>query len=431
MKKMDNRPVAIQVNGVKKMYKLGQIGGGTLQADLQSWWARVRGKEDPNTKIGSNQRSNGKTFMALNGIDLTIYQGEAVGIIGSNGAGKSTLLKLLSKVTAPTEGEIDIYGRIASMLEVGTGFNTEMTGRENVYLNGAILGMTKEEIDAKMEDIIEFSEVREFIDTPVKRYSSGMFVKLAFSVAAHLDSEIMIMDEVLAVGDMAFQKKCLDKMREAANQNGRTVLYVSHNMNTIRTLCERCIVLDKGKIIFIGDVEEAIRIYLSNKNRSEITVDLKELKRDPEFANNLIQMLRLQALNRKEAILPVGEKISMKIDFFSLKDIKEVYLRMIIKTIEGEPITMVTSNKVFAVRKNVTQSVVFELDTSRLVPGDYTLSPVFYTVDDLGINLYLDGLKDVFCFEVAAIKGFNNNMPWQQRYWGHIYSNPLKVKLED
>ena len=203
----NEKEIAIRLSGVKKMYKLGQIGGGTLQGDLQSWWAKVRGKEDPNSKIGVDQRSNGETFMALNGLDLTVYKGEALGIIGSNGAGKSTMLKLLSRVTAPTEGEIDIYGRIASMLEVGTGFNGEMTGRENVYLNGAILGMTKAEIDAKMEDIIDFSEVREFIDTPVKRYSSGMYVKLAFSVAAHLDSEIMIMDEVLAVGDMAFQKK--------------------------------------------------------------------------------------------------------------------------------------------------------------------------------------------------------------------------------
>lgn len=264
----ENREVAIQLSGVKKMYKLGQIGGGTLQGDLQSWWARVRGKEDPNTKIGTDQRLVGQTFMALNGIDLTVYKGEALGIIGGNGAGKSTMLKLLSRVTAPTEGDIDLYGRVASMLEVGTGFNGEMTGRENIYMNGAILGMTKAEIDAKMEDIIEFSEVREFIDTPVKRYSSGMYVKLAFSVAAHLDSEIMIMDEVLAVGDMAFQKKCLDKMRDAAKKEGRTVLYVSHNMNTIRQLCDRCIVLDKGKIIFSGDVEEAIGVYMNNESNT-------------------------------------------------------------------------------------------------------------------------------------------------------------------
>ena len=197
----EKNPV-IEVRGLKKQYKLGQIGGGTLTHDLQSWWARVRGKEDPNTIIGTDQRLFGQTFMALNGVDLTVYQGEALGIIGRNGAGKSTLLKILSRITAPTEGEIRLKGRVASMLEVGTGFNNEMTGRENIYMNGAILGMTKAEIDAKVDEIIAFSECGDFIDTPVKRYSSGMFVKLAFAVAAHLDSEIMVMDEVLAVGDM-------------------------------------------------------------------------------------------------------------------------------------------------------------------------------------------------------------------------------------
>ena len=254
---MSEREIAVKIEGVKKQYRLGQIGGGTLQADLQSWWAKKRGKEDPNRKIGDN-RVIGETFMALNGIDLTIYEGERVGIIGRNGAGKSTLLKLLARVTAPTEGDIDIYGRITSMLEVGTGFNGEMTGRENIYMNGAILGMTKAEIDSKMESIIDFSEVREFIDTPVKRYSSGMYVKLAFSVAAHLDSEIMIMDEVLAVGDISFQQKCLEKMREVSLSNNRTVLYVSHNMNTVRHLCERVIVLDRGVVIYDGNVEDGI-----------------------------------------------------------------------------------------------------------------------------------------------------------------------------
>ena len=233
----ETREIAIQLKGVKKQYRLGQIGGRTLTADLQSWWARIRKKEDPNLKIGFDQRLIGQTFMALNGIDLTVYKGEALGIIGGNGAGKSTMLKLLSRVTAPTEGEIDINGRIASMLEVGTGFNGEMTGRENIYLNGAILGMTKAEIDAKMEDIIEFSEVRDFIDTPVKRYSSGMYVKLAFSVAAHLDSEIMIMDEVLAVGDMAFQKKCLAR---ALKSFLRTTLSTKPSIrSTRRSICSR------------------------------------------------------------------------------------------------------------------------------------------------------------------------------------------------
>lgn len=274
----EKRPV-IEVTGLKKQYKLGQIGGGTLTHDLQSWWARVRGKEDPNTVIGTDQRLFGQTFMALNGVDLTVYQGEALGIIGRNGAGKSTLLKLLSRITAPTEGEIKIRGRVASMLEVGTGFNNEMTGRENIYMNGAILGMTRAEIDAKLPQIIEFSECGDFIDTPVKRYSSGMFVKLAFAVAAHLDSEIMVMDEVLAVGDMKFQQKCLGKMSDVANQDGRTVLYVSHNMSTIRQLCTRCVVLDKGRVIFDGDVEQAIAVYMDTTDVNVVHYDLADVAR--------------------------------------------------------------------------------------------------------------------------------------------------------
>lgn len=196
---------------------------------------------------------------------MTVNKCETLGIIGKNGAGKSTLLKLISQVTAPTEGTIDLYGRVSSMLEVGTGFHPEMTGRENVYMNGTILGMKKKEIDTKIDDIIEFSEISEFIDTPVKRYSSGMYVKLAFSVAAHLENDIMLMDEVLAVGDIAFQKKCLAKMHDAAKQGGRTVLYVSHNMKTIRDLCDRCIVMDHGKITFDGPTEKAISLYTSNK----------------------------------------------------------------------------------------------------------------------------------------------------------------------
>ena len=229
--------------------------------------------------------------MALNGVSFTVNKGEAVGIIGSNGAGKSTLLKLLTHVTAPTAGDIDLYGRVASMLEVGTGFHPEMTGRENVYLNGAILGMTHAEIDAKMEEIIDFSEVGDFIDTPVKRYSSGMFVKLAFSVAAHLDSEIMIMDEVLAVGDMKFQKKCLDKMRQAAQRDGKTVLYVSHNMATIRDLCDRCIVLDKGKVIFDGDVDEGIAtvpVHHAGRRR-HLSSTTPTIKRDNWFKRDNIR----------------------------------------------------------------------------------------------------------------------------------------------
>ena len=423
----ENRPVAIQVSGVKKMYRLGQIGGGTLQADLQSWWARVRGKEDPNTKIGEGERIKGQTFMALNGVDLTIYQGEAVGIIGGNGAGKSTLLKLLSKVTAPTEGEIDIYGRIASMLEVGTGFNGELTGRENVYMNGAILGMTKQEIDAKMEQIIEFSEVRDFIDTPVKRYSSGMFVKLAFSVAAHLDSEIMIMDEVLAVGDMAFQKKCLDKMREAANQDGRTVLYVSHNMNTIRQLCDRCIVLDKGKVIFEGSVDDAIEVYIGVRSRSTTTIALSEM---PRTLNDIIDGIKLKEISicgRDSWNIKVGEKLIFNIKAEATKELHNIGYRSRLVTADGNSVSVLLAPKIINCKKGDQISVMLEADVSELVPGRYTLTPVLYGANEYGGWNFYDHIDCAVVFDVENQDGFNENMNWEQRWWGNVKLPELKV----
>ena len=254
----------IEIENVSKEYRLGAIGGTTLNAEIQSKLAKLLGKEDPNSKIGARQPSHrNERFLALNGVSFSVQPGEAVGIIGHNGAGKSTLLKLISRVTAPTKGEIRLRGRVASMLEVGTGFHPELTGRENVYLNGAILGMTKAEIDRKFDNIVEFAEMEQFIDTPVKRYSSGMYVKLAFSVAAHLDSEIMIMDEVLAVGDAKFQSKCLGKMSDEASSNRRTILYVSHNMSTIQRLCTRVIVLDHGQIVYDGDTPGGVAKYLA------------------------------------------------------------------------------------------------------------------------------------------------------------------------
>ena len=416
----NRKDIAIKVSGVKKRYRLGQIGGGTLQADLQSWWARVRGKEDPNTKIGEEERSRGDTFMALNGIDLTIYQGEAVGIIGSNGAGKSTLLKLLSKVTAPTKGEIDIYGRIASMLEVGTGFNGEMTGRENVYLNGAILGMTKAEIDAKMEDIIEFSEVREFIDTPVKRYSSGMFVKLAFSVAAHLNSEIMIMDEVLAVGDMAFQQKCLTKMREAAKQEGRTVLYVSHNMNTIRQLCDRCIVLDKGKVIFEGSVDDAIDVYIGVRSQSEKIIDLTKVKRNVNNIIDGVKITEISVLDSDEWKINVGEKLRFSVKVRAEKELDSVGYRSRLVTSDGQFVSVLLAPKLFSCKKGDVITIPLEADVSELVPGKYTLTPVLYGVNEYGGWSFYDHIDCAVVFEVVNQEGFNENMPWEQRWWGNV-----------
>ena len=286
----------VKIDHVSKQYKLGQIGGTTLRDELQRFYAKIKGKDDPTKRIGTKDYNKGETFLALDDVSFEVKKGEAIGIIGHNGAGKSTLLKLITRVTAPTRGSIGLNGRVASMLEVGTGFHPELTGRENIYMNGAILGMTKKEIDAKMEDIIEFSECRQFIDTPVKRYSSGMYVKLAFSVAANLDAEIMIMDEVLAVGDMAFQGKCINKMKEIA-QSGRTILYVSHNMNTIRQLCNRCVVLDKGHLRYDGDVEKAIAYYLNNVTRNSVVYDLTVAEQNTDTLHEL-QMKKL-TLNNK------------------------------------------------------------------------------------------------------------------------------------
>ena len=257
--------LALKAENISKQYRLGQVGTGTLSHDLNRFWAQIRGKEDPYLKIGeANDRTttgDSEYVWSLRDINFEIEQGDAVGIIGRNGAGKSTLLKLLSKVTKPTTGKIYTNGRIASLLEVGTGFHPEMTGRENVYLNGAILGMTRKEITRKFDEIVDFSGVERYIDTPVKRYSSGMYVRLAFAVAAHLESEILIVDEVLAVGDAEFQKKCLGKMGDVTKGEGRTILFVSHNMAAIKNLCNKGILLKNGEILKQGFIDDILNTY--------------------------------------------------------------------------------------------------------------------------------------------------------------------------
>lgn len=264
---------AIQIEHLSKEFRLGVVGHGTLYQDLQSCWARIRGKEDPNTVIqshlggikGTPLRSS---VLALDDVSFNVQKGETLAVIGSNGAGKSTLLKILSQITGPTTGRIVIENRIASLLEVGTGFHHEMTGRQNIYLNGAMLGMRRSEINRKFDEIVDFSGIESFIDTPVKRYSSGMYVRLAFSIAAHLDAETLIVDEVLAVGDQAFQKQCTQKMNDLVRDEGRTILFVSHNMELVRQLCQRAVVLDRGKLLFESDdVENAIRKYKSSNGQ--------------------------------------------------------------------------------------------------------------------------------------------------------------------
>ena len=417
-------PYAIKVDNLKKLYRLGQIGGGTLRGDLSSWWARKTGKEDPNSKIGRSQANSSDSFYALNGINLTINQGEAVGIIGRNGAGKSTLLKLLSRVTAPTEGEIDIYGRVSSMLEVGTGFHGEMTGRENIYMNGAILGMSKAEIDAKMEDIIEFSEVREFIDTPVKRYSSGMYVKLAFSVAAHLDSEIMIMDEVLAVGDMAFQQKCLNKMREAATTQGRTVLYVSHNMSTIRQLCNRCIVLDQGKVVFDGDVEKAIEYYMgvndSIKPYNEYSFA------DYAMINNQLFQINSIALNHEDCQYNSNELLELTMDCTSLKPLDKVTFRFQIVAKDNTRIG--TSICTDSISINGNKKIKARIPIHELSPGQYLVEVAIHNGSPFDDGCYINTLKKGFYFEV--INSVMDGVPtYWHKNWGIVHFDDASAEV--
>ena len=260
----------ISIENLSKSYRLGVIGTGTFFGDLNRWWAKQRGKPDPYLKIGDKDYGNRitDTIQALDDISFTLSQGEALGIIGRNGAGKSTLLKIMSRVTAPTSGEVKVKGRIASLLEVGTGFHPELTGRENIFLNGAILGMNRAEVNRKYDEIVDFSGVEQFIDTPVKRYSSGMYVRLAFAVAAHLEPEILVVDEVLAVGDAEFQRKCLGKMSAVAHE-GRTVLFVSHNMPAILRLCSTAIMLDKGRLVKQGSAVDVTNYYLNNNENAE------------------------------------------------------------------------------------------------------------------------------------------------------------------
>lgn len=264
---------AIEFENISKQYLLGQIGTGTLSKDLNRWWASIRGKEDPYLKIGQindrTKHADSNFVWALKDINLTVEQGDVVGIIGKNGSGKSTLLKILSKVTSPTTGRIRGRGRVASLLEVGTGFHPEMTGRENIYMNGAIMGMNRQEITRKLDEIVDFAGVQMYVDTPVKRYSSGMSVRLGFAIAAHLEPEILVVDEVLAVGDAEFQKKAVGKMQDVSRGEGRTVLFVSHNMATVRNLCQKGVVLSNGQKVFEGTSADAVDFYLTNNNNAE------------------------------------------------------------------------------------------------------------------------------------------------------------------
>ncbi len=316
----------ISVEHLSKSYRLGQIGTGTFSRDLEVWWAKLRGKPNPMLRIGEKDHGNrdGEEIWALKDVSFTVEQGEVLGIIGRNGAGKSTLLKILSRVTAPTSGKVRVKGRIASLLEVGTGFHPELTGRENIYLNGAILGMRRDEITRKFDEIVDFSEVEKFIDTPVKRYSSGMYVRLAFAVAAHLDPEILVVDEVLAVGDADFQKKCLGKMGDVAKE-GRTVLFVSHNMAAVRKLCPKSLSLDKGSIIMTDETDIVIDHYLDVHSRlSNAVVDLPEQSNLADEMGRGLRLLIKDELGNLRNEFKIGEKWVIRLEFEIKRHLKHV-----------------------------------------------------------------------------------------------------------
>jgi lipopolysaccharide transport system ATP-binding protein len=399
--------VAIKFENISKQYRLGSVGTGTLSHDLNRWWSmNIRGKDDPYLKIGSvndrGTKADSDYVWALRNIDFEVQQGEVLGIIGKNGAGKSTLLKILSRVTSPTTGEIKARGRIASLLEVGTGFHPEMTGRENIYMNGAIMGMSKAEIRRKMDQIVDFAGIERYIDTPVKRYSSGMTVRLGFAVAAHLEPEILVVDEVLAVGDAEFQKKAIGKMQDISKGEGRTVLFVSHNMGAVKSLCSRGILLENGHIEDSGAVSTIISSYLvkGTKNNAIWRRD-KESKREIFF--NSVNIIN--STGRLTNIIATEEDFAVQIQLTSLRNIKNATVSIRFTDAEGVPIFTTSLHDclddIFEISSGTYEFEV-NIINNILIPGKYSLiiacfisgvtlfdsieNYISITIEDLGIK---------------------------------------------
>ena len=391
------RHLAIKAENISKQYRLGEVGTGTLSHDLNRFWSKLRGKDDPYLKIGDvNDRTalgHSDYIWSLKDINFEIEKGDAVGIIGRNGAGKSTLLKLLSKVTKPTTGSFKVKGRIASLLEVGTGFNPEMTGRENIYMNGSILGMRRHEITRKFDEIVNFSGVEKYIDTPVKRYSSGMYVRLAFAVAAHLESEILIVDEVLAVGDSEFQKKCLGKMGDISKGDGRTVLFVSHNMGAIQSLCSKGIVLENGIVKYDGSVSKALDSYIISGTTSSNSYKAKSIER------NSIQEISLFNTNFDLSNnFRFDDEINLNFKFnLDSSYVDKVELRFQVIN-QREQIVFTSERKVNSFEKNVDGDfrVQCTIPAEVLVPNGYSLLVALHIPN----VRYIAFLRDVISFNI-------------------------------
>jgi len=417
----------IKIENLSKQYRLGTIGTGTLSHDLNRWWWKIRGKGDPILKIGETNKREEKGISeyvwALKDINMEVMPGEVVGIIGKNGAGKSTLLKILSKVTGPTTGSIKYNGRIGSLLEVGTGFHPELTGRENIFLNGAILGMTKQEIRSKLDEIVDFSGCERYIDTPVKRYSSGMKVRLGFAVAAHLEPEILVVDEVLAVGDAEFQKKAIGKMQDVSKNDGRTVLFVSHNMAAVRGLCQNGIVLKNGNVSFVGSADESVLYYIKGDNiesrKTVIKSTSKYRKKIPTFA----QIVEVGFYNERDRnIYATREVIDV---FFRIKgssDNEKVRISGSVFTAENVRVGIFFGKEEFYVQRNKEVVVKTSIIGHNLSIGEYYLSFSVGKGDHTIGNTEYDILYEVLRFEVVseyAESNDSNIVKWNSD-WGSI-----------
>lgn len=397
----------ISAENLSKIYHLGQIGTGTFTHDLNLWWAKIRGKQNPMLKIGEKDYDtrDGDDLWALKDISFKVEQGEVLGVIGRNGAGKSTLLKILSRVTAPTSGRVKVKGRIASLLEVGTGFHPDLTGRENIYLNGAILGMNRKEIDFKFDEIVDFSEVEKFIDTPVKRYSSGMYVRLAFAVAAHLEPEILIVDEVLAVGDAEFQKKCLGKMGDVARE-GRTVLFVSHNMVAIQKLCINCIWIDKGVIHYSGETTKVIQAYLAKAFEQTFQGEINLSEWPNRYGRGGARIVCARLLDAEQKITTrVYRTQPMNFEFeFENNTSHVLQFSANVISESGERILHLsqydTPGLIPGALKNGRYQVRFSIPALPLTEGNYRFFLGIHTESSLPIDV----VRDVLPFEVYDIK---------------------------
>ena len=406
----------LKVENLSKLYRLGEVGTGTISHDLNRWWARVRGKEDPYAIVGQtndrSQKAESDYVWALKDINFEVEQGEILGIIGRNGAGKSTLLKILSQITSPTTGEIKTRGRIASLLEVGTGMNPEMTARENIYLNGAILGMTKKEITAKFNEIIDFSGCTMYVDTPLKRFSSGMRVRLGFAVAAFLEPEILIVDEVLAVGDAEFQKKAIGKMKDISSGGGRTVLFVSHNMEAVKSLCKRVILLNKGMIEADGEPTSVIDHYLAN----EVNSCHEQVWQENEAPKNEwihMKSVKINTNHSDKQILTVKTPILISFEFILLQNNVVLNLSLHIYAYTGECIFAVTTELPAKETMAGVHTAICEIPPNLLNAGAYYIKCIFVKNE----NTPIFTLEDTISFEIYDERDKSN---WHGKYPGFI-----------